>query len=106
MMKLTLWRVPMRSWLACSAAAVHDQITVRRMMKNITATVTPAKVRTVRSLFRPMLRTAIVTSPKDPSDSVGENALVQPVDGLGAFGRLVVVRDHDDGLVEFLIQLF
>ena len=62
-MKLTLWRVPMRSWAPCSAEAVQDQIIVRKSRNVTTETVTPASVRNVRSLLRRTLRTAMVPSP-------------------------------------------
>src|SRR5262245_7795870 len=106
MMKLTLWRVPMRSLAACSAPAVQAQITVRRIRKNVTNTATDASVRNVRNLLRPTFRIAILASPTGFSPVSGrEPALVQVVHGARALGRGRIVRDHDDGLVEFLVQL-
>src|SRR6185295_3430962 len=111
MMKLTLCRVPMRSRAPCSAEAVHDQITVRSSRKKITSTVTADSVSTVRSLFRQMLRTAIVTSPMVKSSAVRatalvrEDALVQAVDDLGPLGGRGIVRHHDDRLPELGVEL-
>src|SRR6187397_657952 len=106
MMKLTLWRVPMRSCAACSAEAVQDQIIVRSSRKVTTEIVTPSSVRNVRSLFRRTLRTAMVPRPMGtPHRSGGEHALVEAVDRLRAFGGGRIVRDHHDRLPELRVEL-
>src|SRR5687768_13523069 len=104
MMKLTLWRVPMRSVAACSAAAFHDQSTVRKNKKATMATTETRIVRLVRSLLRPKFRYAIVASCISRLSQV-ERTLVQAMHGLGALGGGRIVRHHDDGLVELGVQL-
>src|SRR6186713_2413292 len=108
MMKLTLCRVTMRSLEAASTPAVQAQSTVLSSRNVITATLTPATVSAVRSLFRPIFRMPIVAicmaiqAPR----SGNERALVETADDLRAFGGSGIVRHHDDGLVELFVESF
>src|ERR1041384_3009891 len=101
MMKVILWRMPMRSLALCFSAAVQDQFMVRSAMNIISAAATPSEVSNVRSRLRATFLMAMVARFTAPLDQV---ALVQAADDGGGLGGGRIVGHHHDRLLELLVQ--
>src|SRR6266496_770070 len=101
-MKETLWCVIMRFAADAATPAFHAPTMVRIRPNAMTAVAIPSIVSTVRSRCRnTFLRTILTSFTAAPSLQL---ALVEVAHDVRPLDRVRVVRDHHDGLLEFLVQ--
>src|SRR5256885_12373700 len=101
-MKETLWCVIMRFAADAATPAFHAPTMVRIRPNAMTAVAIPSIVSTVRSRCRnTFLRTILTSFTAAPSLQL---ALVEVAHDGRPLDRVRVVRDHHDGLLEFLVQ--
>src|SRR6266566_4951620 len=101
-MNETLCRVIIRFAAEAATPAFQAPTIVRIKPNAITAVAIPSIVRTVRSRCRNrFLRTILTSFTGAPSLQL---ALVEVADDVRALDRVGIVRHHDDGLLEFLVE--
>src|SRR5262245_49027777 len=93
-------RVTRRSGAAAFAPRYQSSTTVCSRPNESTAIISPSSVSPVRSLWRRALRPTSLRN----CIRLGELALVEVLDGVGALGGAPVVRHHHDGLAELVVQ--